>query len=107
MAAVVRDANGRVKSGALNPGGLTKEAREMRDKMREMLRADAEDVHAALVDLVRERNAPAVIYAHTLLHGKDPDKLDVEHSGALENPAKPLTTAQLVAIAAASKPEPP
>lgn len=107
MAAVERDEKGRVKRGALNPGGLTREQREMRDKMRDKLRGDADEVHDALMKLVRDGNAPATIYAHQLLHGKDPDKVEMDANVNSDNPARPLSTADLLAVVAASKPESP
>lgn len=90
-----------------NPGGLTKEQRKARDELREALAKDGPRVHAALMRLVDADNPAAVVYAHTALHGKEPLAVDVDANVNNENPAAPLTTEQLVAIAAASKPQPP
>ncbi len=87
------------KSG--NPGGISVKQREAREKLRQALAKDADEVHAALMDLVRERNQPTVVYAHQVLHGKEPERLDVKHD--VENPATPLTTEQLLEIAKAVK----
>lgn len=86
-----------------NPGGLTKEQRAARDELRAALAKDGARIHAALMRLVDNDNPAAVVYAHTALHGKEPMALDVEHSGSVENPAKPLTTEMLVDIANAAK----
>lgn len=74
----VRDAKGRVQRGALNPGGLTKEAREKRDLMRQLLCDDAEQVHAALMRGIAADNPLLVKYAHEQLYGKAPDKLEAD-----------------------------
>lgn len=89
-----------------NAGGMTKEQREARDKLRSALAGDADEVHAALMQLVKERNQPAVIYAHQVLHGKEPLAVDMEHSGIGDNPARPLTTEDLLAIAKSAEPKP-
>lgn len=53
-----------------NPGGRTKESiRESRD-LRAALELEGSAVHEALMALVRQRNATAVIYAHRQLVGE-------------------------------------
>ena len=89
------------KGNSGNPGGMTKEQREARDAVRRKLADDADEVHDALLALIRERNPAAVVYAHGLLHGKDP--LELKHSGGFDNPATPITTEKLLAIAEATK----
>jgi hypothetical protein len=89
-----------------NPGGQTKEqvaARELLD-----MRLDAEEYREAFLAgylaALQDKN-PAILkdYADRKL-GKPVERLDVAHSGAVENPARPLTTEQLVAIASQAKP---
>lgn len=89
---------GQFQSGnRANPGGLTKEAREKRDLMRQLLCNDAEEVHEALMRGIRADNPLLVKYAHEQLHGKAPDKLeaDVTTSG---NPFGELTVEELRAL---------
>lgn len=81
------------KSG--NPGGLTKAQREARDKLRAALAEDAEEVHKALMRLVKADVPAAVVYAHQVIHGKEPEKLDVEHSGSVEFDYAKLPTEKL------------
>jgi len=99
-AAVRRDALGKVVrgTGAMNPGGLTKEAREKRDLMRQLLLDDAEDVHAALMRGIRADNPLLVKYAHEQLFGKAPDKLDVKGNLRTDNPFSELSVDELRAL---------
>lgn len=59
-----------------NPGGQSKEKRAFLDRLKA---EDAEEVYAAFLDLVRERNAPAVLRAVEYVAGKP--KESVELSG--------------------------
>lgn len=61
-----------------NPGGLTKDQRQARDWVRDSLKSEKEQVHNALLALVKGGNPQAVIYAHQALAGKDPDKFEFE-----------------------------
>lgn len=93
-----------VKGGpSPNPTGQSAEQRAARDAIRAALAGKREMVHDALIALIEAGNERATIYAHQVLHGKEPDTFNVEHSGSVENPAKPLTTEELVAIARATK----
>lgn len=78
-----------------NPAGVPKEAVEFR----EALRADAPAIHAALMRLVAEGNAPAIIYAHQRVFGKPPsaeeDRDAMRRNAAYDG----LTLQQLVALA--------
>ena len=56
-----------------NPGGQSKEKRDLL----EALRGEGETVHKALMDLVRDGNATAIIYAHTQLAGKPKDRVEI------------------------------
>lgn len=97
---VRRDALGRVTpgSGAINAGGLTREAREKRDLMRQLLLGDAEEVHAALMRGIKADNPLLVKYAHEQLYGKAPDKLDVKGSLKHDNPFSELSADELRAL---------
>jgi hypothetical protein len=90
------------KGKSANPGGMTAEQRRARDELREALAKDSAEVHAALLRLIKNDNPQAIVYAHQVLHGKEPERLDVKHD--VENPAAPLTTEQLLEIAKAVKP---
>lgn len=66
-----------------NPGGLTAEQRKARDELRDALAGDAAVVHGALMKLIRRKdpNPQAVMYAHQLLHGKEPEQVNVALGG--------------------------
>lgn len=81
-----------------NPGGLTKEQREARDKIREALKGEADEVHAALLDLVRERNPQVVMYAHQVLHGKEPDRSEVSIKGGSAELLKGMTSNDVASL---------
>lgn len=82
--AVERNALGQVVagSGAINPGGLTKEQREAQDWMRTRLIEDKEKVHAALISGIQEGNPLLIKYAHEQLHGKAKELVDLGQDGA-------------------------
>jgi hypothetical protein len=90
------------KGKSANPGGMTAAQRKARDELREALAGDSREVHDALMRLIKNDNPQAIVYAHQVLHGKEPDKLDARLS--TDNPAEPLTTEQLLALASATKP---
>lgn len=60
-----------------NPDGAPRE----RIELRRALEGDAQEIHDALMGLVRDGNAPAIIYAHTQLIGKPKDRVEIEGKG--------------------------
>lgn len=97
---VRRDALGRVVAGtgAINPGGLSREAREKRDLMRQLLLNDHQEIHDALMRGVKADNPLLVKYAHEQLYGKAPDKLDVKGNLKHDNPFSELSVEELRAL---------
>lgn len=91
-----------------NPGGQTKE--QVADRALLEARLDTEEYREAFLagylKQLQDGN-PAILkdYADRKL-GKPVERLDVAHSGSVENPAKPLTTEDLIAVAKASQPKP-
>lgn len=85
------------KGNSGNPGGLTKEQREARDLIRELLTGEAEAVHKALMTRIREGSDVLIKYAHEQLHGKAPDKLEAEVSKT-PDPFAELTVEELRAL---------
>lgn len=71
---------------------MTKEQREARELVRELLKGEAETVHEALMSRIRDGDSLLIRYAHEQLHGKAPDKLEgsLKHSGMSEELAKAL-----------------
>lgn len=65
-----------------NPGGVPKAAIDLR----RALERDGDEIHAALMALVREGNPQAVIYAHQRAFGKPPQPVELSgpDGGALE-----------------------
>ena len=61
---------GFVKGRSGNPGGMTPEQAKERADLRKALEGEGQAVHDALMALVREGNAQAVMYAHQQLIGK-------------------------------------
>jgi hypothetical protein len=57
-----------------NPGGQSKEKRAFLERLRI---EDADEIYEALMGLVREGNAPAVLRAVEYIAGKPPDVLHV------------------------------
>lgn len=57
-----------------NPGGQSKEKRAFLERLRI---DDVEDIYEALMSLVREGNAPAVLRAVEYVAGKPPDVVEV------------------------------
>lgn len=82
--AVARNALGQVVagSGAINPGGLTKEQREAQEWMRTRLIADKQKVHDALILGIEDGNPLLVKYAHEQLHGKAKELVELGSDGA-------------------------
>lgn len=87
------------KGSSGNPGGLTKDQREARDWIRDSLKGERDAVHAALIELVNNGNPQAIIYAHQVLHGKEPDRSELSiknDSGELLKGLTPDGIASLV-----------
>lgn len=82
------------------PGGFSPERLDLRRR----LEGDAEEIHTALMQAVREGNVPAIIYAHTQLLGKPRERVEVNDTTAATWMGK-LTPAQVLAIARGEKPE--
>jgi hypothetical protein len=61
------------KGASPNPGGVSKEKRELMER----LKGDADEVHDALMALVRTGNVQAVIYAHQHLVGKPKERIEL------------------------------
>ena len=79
-----------------NPGGQSKEKRAFLERLRV---DDVDEVYLALMDLVRERNAPAVLRAVEYIAGKPPETVLVGGKDATAltvelDPTK-LSTAEL------------
>jgi hypothetical protein len=88
-----------------NPGGMpAKVAQAVRD-LRAALEGDADEVHAALMRLVRADNPQAIIYAHTQLIGKPKDRVEVSGDAAAQAWLGKLTAAQVLAIARGDVPK--
>lgn len=64
------------KSG--NPGGVSAVAAKAAHELRAALEGDAQEIHAALMSLVRDGNVQAVIYAHQQLVGKPKERVEIE-----------------------------
>lgn len=91
-----------------NPGGQTAAQKAARDLLD--MRLDEEEYREAFLDgylKQLEEGNPAILkdYADRKL-GKPVERLDVAHSGSVENPAKPLTTEDLLTIAKSAQPKP-
>lgn len=58
-----------------NPGGQSKEKRDFLERLRG---EDADEVYRAMMDLVRERNGPAVLRAWEYIVGKPPETVNLK-----------------------------
>lgn len=58
-----------------NPGGQSKMKRDFLERLRT---EDADEVYAGMLDLVRERNPPAVIRAWEYIVGKPPETVNLK-----------------------------
>lgn len=59
-----------------NPGGLTKEQARERADLRAALEGCGQEVHDALMRLVRADNAQAILYAHQQIIGKPKERIE-------------------------------
>lgn len=104
LAPVERDEKGRVKGGALNPGGFTAEEREARDALRKWLSGDemrtaGKDAYAKAL---REGNAAIIKDWADRMFGKVKEHLELsEDPDAPLNPHTQVTIEELKAIARA------
>lgn len=104
MDSVERDEKGRVKGGALNPGGMTAEQKAFRALMQADLSTDEmrQTWKTAYRQAMADGNAPVLLdYANRML-GKPKER--VELSGDEDNPVSPfsgLTLEHLQAVARA------
>lgn len=78
-----------------NPDGAPKE----RVELRRALEGDAQEIHDALMALVRGGNAPAIIYAHTQLVGKPKERVEVSGPEGKRLGFERLSREELLAIA--------
>lgn len=70
------------KGASPNPGGVSKERRAFIERLRgDDGGADAEDIYAAFMALVREGNMPAVLRAMEYLIGKPREQVGLEVTG--------------------------
>lgn len=108
-ATVERDGKGRIMHGTLNPGGRPKAVRELLDLARESV-PDALAFAKSLladdaVDARLRLDAAKFLTAYGLgAAPKLPADADGDADRPTENPARPLSTEDLLAIAHAAKP---
>lgn len=88
--------DGKGKSG--NPGGQSREKRAFLERLRT---EDADEIYEALMGLIREGNAPAILRAVEYIAGKPPDVLQV--NARVSNPIAGMTPEQLLALATGRK----
>jgi phosphoenolpyruvate-protein kinase (PTS system EI component) len=85
-----------VKGGASpNPGGRTSDAAKEQAHLRNALAGEGDEIHAALMALVRAGNSQAIIYAHRQLVGDPKQTAEVDQR----------TTAR-IEVTDAAEPEP-
>lgn len=79
------------KGASGNPGGMSREQRDLRAA----LKNEGEEIHRALMNLVRRGNPFAIVYAHRQLVGEPRQRMDVVDGSA--RPLAEISTTVLLA----------